>query len=450
MSLKQGYLTKEGGNYKSWRKRWFILGNYTLSYYKSEHKNKVLGVIQLKEISGIRIFNQKKKKKIQTIMEVSTPRRNYYMVADTKDEVDEWRSAIVAQAEIAQGRRRNEAVQEEVVKVGKDDFIMLAIIGEGTFGKVVQVRMKESGDIYAMKVLNKNHIIETGEINHTIAERNILMRIDHPFIMGLHYSFQDTEKLYLVMDYVNGGELFFHLQQEKKFPYERARFYTAEIVLALEHLHNNAIIYRDLKPENILLDSDGHIKITDFGLSKEGFGDYAKTKTFCGTPEYLAPEIINGMEYSKAVDWWSVGTLLFEMLTGMPPFYDPDVQRMYTNKMTADPMLPEYIQDPCREFILRLLDKNSETRLQDSNLIKTHPYFQGIEWEALLRKDIPPPFIPDVKSKESTAYIDKQFTSKNVVLEITSSAGTHSSGTITPSSEGFAGFTYVGTRRESL
>lgn len=150
--------------------------------------------------------------------------------------------------------------------------------------------MKETGDIYAMKVLEKQHIVERGEVEHTMAERNILMRVDHPFLMKLHYSFQTEDKLYLIMDFVNGGEVFFHLQNKRKFEPERAKFYAAEIALGLSHLHENGIIYRDLKPENLLLDSDGHVKITDFGLSKEGLmGADSRTDTFCGTPEYLAP-----------------------------------------------------------------------------------------------------------------------------------------------------------------
>jgi serine/threonine protein kinase len=169
--------------------------------------------------------------------------------------------------------------------------------------------------------------------------------------MKLHYSFQTPDKLYLVMDFINGGELFYHLQSERRFSPERSRFYAAEIVLGLEHLHKNGIIYRDLKPENLLLDASGHVKMTDFGLSKEGLTNEDRTNTFCGTPEYLAPEVLDGKDYNKAVDWWSLGTLIYEMLTGLPPFYDEDVQKMYNLKMTAELTIPDYVDDKAKDIM---------------------------------------------------------------------------------------------------
>eukprot|EP01099_Mayorella_cantabrigiensis_P002140 TRINITY_DN1941_c0_g1_i1.p1 TRINITY_DN1941_c0_g1~~TRINITY_DN1941_c0_g1_i1.p1 ORF type:complete len:267 (-),score=38.28 TRINITY_DN1941_c0_g1_i1:491-1291(-) len=177
-------------------------------------------------------------------------------------------------------------------KIGLNDFELLKVIGKGSFGKVMQVRKKDNGKIYAMKILNKKTIIERQELEHTKAEKNILQKLVHPFLVNLNYSFQTEDKLYFVMDYVNGGELFFHLQKDKKFTEERVRFYCAEIVLGLEYLHASGVLYRDLKPENLLLTDDGHICMTDFGISKEGLqSDNDRTATFCGTPEYLAPEV---------------------------------------------------------------------------------------------------------------------------------------------------------------
>jgi len=389
MALKQGYLTKEGGNVRSWKKRWFILGNQTLSYYKNENQlNKILGVIQLKEVSYVENkMSIKRKKKGEMTLHVVTPNRNYYMIAETHEVLDSWQNVISNQVDVALGRRDSD-IPIDGKKIGVDDFTMISIIGQGSFGKVVQVRMKDTGDIFAMKVLSKKNVVERGELEHTISERNILMNINHPFIMKLHYSFQSPDKLYLVMDFVNGGELFYHLQQTRRFPVERALFYTAEITLGLEYLHLHGIIYRDLKPENLLLDADGHVKITDFGLSKEGlFDEYATTHTFCGTPEYLAPEVIEGKNYTKSVDWWSLGTLLFEMLSGMPPFYDEDIQKMYQNKMNNDIQFPQFVQDPAtRDLISKLLDKDSISRLQEASLVKAHPYFSSINWDALIRK----------------------------------------------------------------
>jgi len=357
------------------------------------------------------------------------------MYVENKAERELWFNAITMQVDVAHGRRVSDSRVSEDDRVGYDDFELLSIIGQGSFGKVVQVRMKYTGDIFAMKVLNKRNVVERGEIDHTLAEKNILMKFDHPFIMSLHYSFQTDDKLFLVMDFVNGGEMFYHIQKARRFDNERAKFYLAEIVLGLDCLHNNGVIYRDLKPENLLLDSDGHVKITDFGLSKEGLTTaYATTQTFCGTPEYLAPEVVEGRPYTKSVDWWSVGTLLFEMLTGLPPFYDEDMQNMYNKKMNSDPTIPEYVPELARDLITKFLDKDPETRLQEIQDIKSHPYFQGINWEKLYNKEITPPFIPNVKTKESTDLIDKQFTNMDIKREISPGVAIQN--------DAFEGFTY--------
>jgi len=213
--------------------------------------------------------------------------------------------------------------------------------------------------------------------------------------------------------------LYYHLQISGNFSPERTKFYSAEIVLALEYLHNNGIIYRDLKPENILIDGDGHVKITDFGLSKEGLiGFNSKTNTFCGTPEYLAPEVLLGREYNLAVDYWSLGTLMYEMLTGFPAFYDNDVQKMYRYKMKAHIEMPEEMEESTKDIILKFLDKNPETRLKNPDEIKSHPYFSTINWDDLYSKRIEPPYIPDVKTKESTNMIDKDFTRLDIEKEL--------------------------------
>lgn len=401
-----------------------MLGKETLSYYKNNKSlKKVLGVISLRDITSLEINTQYKKK--QDVLFINTPRRTYYVLADSKSILDEWNVAIQSQVDVINnktqqanngGDEKNYTEPEE--KVGPDSFEMLTIIGQGSFGKVVQVRHKNTGDVYAMKILNKKNIYDRGEVEHTRTEKNILMRINHPFLMKLHYSFQAPDKLYLVMDFINGGELFYHLQSERKFSNDRARFYTAEIVLALEHLHKNGIIYRDLKPENILLDSSGHVKMTDFGLSKEGLESEDRTNTFCGTPEYLAPEVLDGKDYNKAVDWWSLGTLVFEMLTGLPPFYDEDVQKMYNKKMTAELTIPDYMDSKAKDLVRKLLDKNPDTRLQDPAVIKDHPYFQEINWDLLYRREIEPPYIPSVSSKDSTKMIDRAFTNLDVKREI--------------------------------
>jgi len=288
-----------------------------------------------------------------------------------------------------------------------------------------------------MKVLNKKTIFDRGEVEHTKAENTILQKLCHPFLVNLNYSFQTPDKLYFIMDYVNGGEMFFHLQKDKTFSEERARFYCAEIVLGLEYLHNSGVLYRDLKPENILLTSDGHICMTDFGISKEGLEtDDDRTATFCGTPEYLAPEVLEGVGYGKAVDWWSFGTLMCEMLTGLPPFYAEDVHQMYQQIMTAKLKIPSSVGPDAADLLEKLLVRDPAARLTDPQKIKKHPWFSCIDWAKLECKEVKPPFIPPVKGLEDTTQVDPEFTGENPVLSLAdpSDLGAESN---------FDGFTYV-------
>ena len=301
-----------------------------------------------------------------------------------------------------------------------DDFALLAVIGKGSFGKVMQVRKKDNNKIYAMKVLRKDAIIARKQVAHTRSEKAILQKIDHPFIVNLHFAFQTDKKLYMILDYVNGGELFFHLKKEGKFAEPRVRMYSAEIVLALAHLHSFGIVYRDLKPENILLDSDGHICITDFGLSKEIQAEEG-TSTFCGTPEYLAPEVLGGKGHGTPVDWWSLGTLIFEMLTGLPPFYSQNINIMYNKILRGELRFPPSISPDAQSLLEGLLTRDPKLRLGANSFkdgaadIKSHPWFASIDWQKLEAREIPAPFKPDVKGPEDITQFDTVFTSETPV-----------------------------------
>lgn len=295
-----------------------------------------------------------------------------------------------------------------------EDFELLKVVGKGSFGKVMQVMKKDTGRIYALKTLRKAHIISRSEVAHTLAERSVLAQINNPFIVPLKFSFQSPEKLYLVLAFVNGGELFHHLQKEQRFDINRSRFYTAELLCALECLHGFKVIYRDLKPENILLDYSGHIALCDFGLCKLDMKDEDRTNTFCGTPEYLAPELLLGHGYTKTVDWWTLGVLLYEMLTGLPPFYDENTNEMY-RKILQEPLhFPglEIVPAAAKDLLTRLLDRNPERRLGANGAaeIKAHHFFSNIDWRKLLQRKYEPSFRPNVVSTTKQIHMSIMLT----------------------------------------
>ncbi|EKV08242.1 CAMP-dependent protein kinase-like, putative [Penicillium digitatum PHI26] len=303
-------------------------------------------------------------------------------------------------------------------QVGPNDFLVLKLIGKGTFGQVYQVKKKDTQRIYAMKVLSKKVIIQKKEVIHTLGERNILVRTAmtaSPFIVGLKFSFQTPTDLYLVTDYMSGGELFWHLQREGRFQEARAKFYIAELILALQHLHDHDIVYRDLKPENILLDANGHIALCDFGLSKANLSQNDTTNTFCGTTEYLAPEVLlDEQGYTKMVDFWSLGVLVFEMCCGWSPFYAEDTQQMYKNIAFGKVRFPrDALSTEGRNFVKGLLNRNPKHRLGangDAKELMAHPFFHDINWDTLCRKQVIPPFKPQLQSETDTSNFDPEFT----------------------------------------
>ncbi|KAI5458202.1 AGC/AKT protein kinase [Mariannaea sp. PMI_226] len=307
--------------------------------------------------------------------------------------------------------------ENQETKLSIDDFELLKVIGKGSFGKVMQVRKKDTNRIYALKTIRKAKIISRSEVTHTMAERSVLAQINNPFIAPLKFSFQSPEKLYFVLAFVNGGELFHHLTLERRFDVNRSRFYTAELLCVLECLHGFNVIYRDLKPENILLDYQGHIALCDFGLCKLEMKDEDHTRTFCGTPEYLAPEILLGEGYNKTVDWWTLGVLLYEMLTGLPPFYDEVVNEMYRKILTQPLSFPgtNIVPPAAKDLLTKLLDRDPKQRLGANGVaeIKSHPFFHGIDWRKLLERKYDPSFKPNVTGALDTGHIDPIFTSED-------------------------------------
>ncbi|KAI5294950.1 hypothetical protein KEM52_002781 [Ascosphaera acerosa] len=340
---------------------------------------------------------------------------------------------------------------------GPNDFQLLALVGKGTFGQVYQVMKKDTKRIYAMKVLSKKVIIQKKEVQHTIGERNILVRTaqtNSPFIVGLKFSFQTPTDLYLVTDYMSGGELFWHLQKEGRFEEPRAKFYIAELILALKHLHDHDIVYRDLKPENILLDANGHIALCDFGLSKANLASDDTTNTFCGTTEYLAPEVLlDDQGYTKMVDFWSLGVLVFEMCCGWSPFYAEDTQQMYKNIAFGKVRFPrDALSVDGRNFVKGLLNRNPKHRMgatNDALELMAHPFFADIDWDQLEQKNVPPPFKPKLTSEMDTSYFDPEFTTamdqaKSLNARAAMAATVPGSTPLSPGMQAnFKGFTYV-------
>lgn len=326
-----------------------------------------------------------------------------------------------------------------------DSFKMIKVIGKGSFGKVFLVREKQTNEMFALKVLKKDNIIKRNQVEHTKTERSVLGYVKHPFIVGLNMAFQSKDKLYFVLDYCAGGELFFHLGKVGKFSEQRACFYAAEITLAIDYVHDLDIVYRDLKPENVLLDSRGHVRLTDFGLSKEGISNSSSgANSFCGTPEYLAPEILNRLGHGRAVDWWSLGALLFEMLTGLPPFYCRDREKLFEKIRRGTLEYPKYLS-PCAQQILRgLLTKDPQRRLgsgpNDADDVKAQDFFADLNWDKLMKGEVAPPWDPQINGSLDTSQFDHEFT--NMPLNSPGTFHGHGLGA-TPSDNVFEGFTFT-------
>ncbi|ORX75991.1 kinase-like protein [Anaeromyces robustus] len=288
-----------------------------------------------------------------------------------------------------------------------NSIIILQTLGTGTFGRVHLVRSKENGKYYAMKAIKKSCVVKNHQVEHTMNEKRILENIRHPFFVKLQNTFQDSNHIFFITDYVCGGELFTCLRRYQRFPNNVAKFYAAEVIVAFDYLHSMDIIYRDLKPENILLDNTGHIKIIDFGFAK-----YVPdiTYTLCGTPEYLAPEAIQMKAYGKSVDWYTLGILIYEMLCGFPPFYDDDRVKLYKKILAGKIYWPDHINQVVKNLLKHLITSDLTNRygnLKDgSEDIKNHLWFAGVDWGKVARLEITPPFIPNVRYEGDAGHFE--------------------------------------------
>ena len=299
-----------------------------------------------------------------------------------------------------------------------EDFKHLKILGQGSFGKFVLVKNENNNKLYAMKILDKKFIVKKNQVSHTQTERVLLEKLKHPFIVKLNYAFQDSKRLYFLTEFLQGGELFFHLRRNSGYKEKAVRFYMCQILLALEYMHNNNYIYRDLKPENILIDKEGNIKLTDFGLSKIMPPDEKTTYTMCGTAEYLAPEILFGKGYDKTCDWFSFGVVLFEMFCGYHPFKSKG-QRIDPKIYLKKTYIPEKVSKTARDLIEKLFVSNPKKRLgyKSADEVKNHPFFQGIDFDKVLKKEYKPPFIPKLNDDTDLRYFDENYTQLKVENE---------------------------------
>ncbi|KAL5005475.1 hypothetical protein ScPMuIL_018931 [Solemya velum] len=322
----------------------------------------------------------------------------------------------MAAAKVAKGKSKRQGSGKKDTSDGEEDktsprvnnYDVMSTLGTGTFGRVVLVRDKVTKDYYALKVLTITEVIRLKQIEHVKHEKEILSSISHPFIVNMLWAYHDSTFLYMLLEFVPGGELFSFLRNAGRFNNAKANFYTCEIISALDYLHSRSIVYRDLKPENLLLDSDGHLKITDFGFAKKLLD---RTWTLCGTPEYLAPEIIQSKGHNKAVDWWSLGILVYEMLVGYPPFFDDNPFGIYEKILAGKIEWPKHLDPVAKDLIKKLLVQDRTRRLGNmkngAEDVKRHKWFKTIDWDEVLARKLVPSIIPRLSHAGDTQNFDE-------------------------------------------
>eukprot|EP00298_Acanthocystis_sp_HF-20_P001556 c11969_g1_i1.p1 GENE.c11969_g1_i1~~c11969_g1_i1.p1 ORF type:complete len:481 (+),score=177.81 c11969_g1_i1:19-1461(+) len=421
---KTGTLLKRGEYHKNWLARTFILKNNELFYLKSSTDVKRRGTIPLDpnwtvehlEIQG---------KDFAFVIKNPYGGRSFYCVAEDEETRKEWVDAINETISCLDQNTKSEQdpstnsqtydISNSTVKL--EDFEQKSVLGKGTYGRVLLVRHKSTGEVFAMKVLRKSAIVLANQVDNIKSELQILQQVNCPFIVKLHHAFQTEGEVYFVLNFIRGGDLFYRLKKEGFFSEDRARLYSAEIFVALKYLHEKNIIYRDLAPENILLDDDGHIVLTDFGLSKQQVGKASGAHSFCGTPEYLAPEVLQKKPYGQLADWWSFGALIYEMLTGLPPFYSKNRNVMNQKILKGELDFPTTVSNTTKDFLSSLLKRNPNERLGAGLLgleeISKHPFYESLNWTKVQNKEYVPVYKPDIADKFDTSHFDPEFTSSS-------------------------------------
>uniref|UniRef100_G3N6T3 Protein kinase C n=1 Tax=Gasterosteus aculeatus aculeatus TaxID=481459 RepID=G3N6T3_GASAC len=333
-----------------------------------------------------------------------------------------------------------------LTRINVDHFVFHKVLGKGSFGKVLLAELKGRGEYFAVKALKKDVVLMDDDVECTMVEKRVLaLAWENPFLTHLYSTFHTKEHLFFVMEYLNGGDLMFHIQEKGRFELNRTTFYSAEIICGLQFLHTKGIIYRDLKLDNVMLDHEGHIKIADFGMCKENVFGENRATTFCGTPDYIAPEILLGQKYSFSVDWWSFGVLLYEMLIGQSPFHGDDEDELFESIRMDTPHYPRWINKEAEDLLERLFERDPTRRLGIVGNIRSHPLFNNINWQALERREIEPPFKPKVKAPNDCSNFDREFLSEKPRLS-------HSDKNFIDSMDqaAFDGFSFINPKMERL
>jgi serine/threonine protein kinase len=415
--LLSDWLKKKGTKFGFWHKRYCILSGTRVTLSKDEQACNPDRIIQITQATRIEFIEEDKHPRFVIFPEDDRP---VCLAHDSLDIVRKWVHLL-----------RNLTLTTPNLDMSA--FELVTTLGRGYYGKVMLCKKIDTGEYFAIKTVHKARLVKTHKVHTIFNERNALMKARHPFIVGFAFSFQTESKVYLGLEYVAGGELFHHLQQVRRIPLPDVRIYIAELSLAINFLHVQGIIYRDLKPENLLIDAQGHIKMTDFGLVKQLDADEETTSTFCGTSEYLAPELVARRPYGMKIDWWALGILTFELLFGQSPFYRPNKARMFEAIRTEPVKFPGRVDSIVSSFISILLEKDPEIRA-DFAKVRVHPFFAGLDFERVLAREMRPSYVPTV-SEHGIKNFDKEFTAEKPMDSFATPAR--------QAHDDFAGFSFV-------